>query len=738
MKDQRHFLKIAAVVGVTSLAFAWPSLVRRSAAQDEYKRDLARAQAVAVPPNERPKRFIVSDFLVGSQKNSTAENLDDGLQLLSLLGINTVQVRYFGDQTSHIEETARKYGITRFRQAIYSPLPIPADRSPALYFSWNTEETNPTRVEAWAQEQIRAIRFDGIHPENVVLFHMADEPAWYYPDILAKMSATPQRLKMFQDYLQSKGLKPSDVGAGNWAMVRPIPISQANDLPSRRLYYWTTLYLADTAADGFKIWKDALCRAINPNLLVGSNWNNWISRYYIPSPGEAYGKNKLATPDSAVGSLDWMQTGRKHALSVLWSEDWFPDVEAESWSYYADALRCAARAGQGDGSPPEFGGYVVGQRLGDHPAGGRYKAMSLIGHGAKVLEWYVYGPKSKFSNGYSENEKAYEQIASANRLIGRAEDLLYPGRRADARIAILLPRSAQVWDQSPILPLYQAEGKGIHYALTHMQYPVDFVDETDIESGDFARRNYQMIYVTAPNMTAASQTALRDWIQQGGTAIFSPAAATADEYNTPTTILDEARGVRSQILPRRSARDDQTLRTQVKFLDNQWGDNIAVKWATQPLQLTGAKPLALFGDQKVALASNRFGKGWAVTFGFWAGTAYLNSSWRGQQNRLPTAYNKTLRMALTAPPRLTNIVKPVEVGTEVIEASRLDSAAGSAVTLFNWLDEPQDQVTVRIRNAGDISSVSSVEQGNLQFTREGDDIRVTLPLRDVDVLLLRH
>ena len=162
----------------------------------------------------------------------------------------------------------------------------------------------------------------------------------------------------------------------------------------------------------------------------------------------------------------------------------------------------------------EFGGYVVGKAL-SSDWGARLKALSLVGHGAKVVQWYTYGPNKVFGDGYSENAAAIPAIASANALIGRAEDLLYPGRPVASRVAIMLPSSAYVWDDSPLAPLYAFEIRGLHHALVNNGYQVDFLDETSIANGDLSKRNYNLLYVTAPNVAAAAQQKLSD-LDSGG------------------------------------------------------------------------------------------------------------------------------------------------------------------------------------------------------------------------------
>jgi hypothetical protein len=702
---------------------------------DEYARGAQWAREVAVPEAQRPRRFIVADYVIGPGPDAQA--MENSLQMLAALGINTAEIKGFGALQPRAWQRARELGITRTLRAIYSPVAAPRRGLPAPYFSWNNAALTPQALESWGKYQAQEVSKLGANPGDVALFHMADEPGWYFPIITDTAVDSPERMEQFRAWLRGKGLTPAELGRNSWNEVRPIGASEANNLGSRRLFYWTARYPTETASNGFKLWHNQLRRSLNQNVLVTSNWNNQVSRWYLPSPNRKFANNADAGPNSAMGMMDWMDVGRKRAVSALWTQDWFSDVDAQQWSYYADALRSAAREGDGEGYHGEFGGFIIGRRLGDHPSGGRYKAMSLIGHGAKAIEWYIFGPESIFKgNSYSGNRAAYAQIAGTNRLIGRAEDLLYPGRRAPARIALLLPGSSQVWDQSPDLPLYQHELMGIHFALTHQQHPVDFVDETGIEQGDLTSRGTNILYVTAPNVSAAAQNRIRDWVTGGGTVVFGPGAAVADEYNTPTSTLNGIRGVQPRAVPRYTINEGKGG-GRVEFQEASWGQSASLTRIAQPLSLTGANAVAT-SNGAPAMAWNRAGQGMAISYGFWAGVSYLETSQRGNRSRLPQNWDRGLQSAIAAAPRLTRLPRPVEVNIPGLEASRLDSAQGVAVTLLNWTDTPQENVQVVVRNAGAVRSVGSAESGTLQFTREGNNIRVTMPLRDVDVLMVRY
>jgi hypothetical protein len=730
---------------------------------DVYARGLALARAAAVPLAQRPKRFVVADNFLGP--NAADERaLENGLEMMALLGMNTIDAKNFGALDSEVATRARKHGLTRTWRAVYKPL-NGIDKEGA-FFGWSNSARNTATVSKWARGQGDLVRKVRRPLEDVSLFHMADEPGWYYPSTFEVMTSTPARADLFHEFLRSKGLAPQDVGAISWGQVRPIGASQAVDLPSRRLFYWSVRYTTESLSDGLKIWTQSLKREFGPQVRTTSNWNNIPSRWYIASPGAKHGNNTSTGPDAATGLSDWMDVGRKRAVTALWSEDWFDDRHAQLWGITADALRAAALEGHrsdgagvtanaastssptasalgvarfkavdADDAAPETGGFVVGLRLSSE-WGARQKALTLLSRGAKTLHWYTWGPHEKFTNGYSENRAAYAAIASANRLIGRSEDLLYPGRRPQARAAILLPGSAYAWDRSSQTPLYLHELKSLYLALLNNNHPIDFLDEESVSRGDLSSRGYRMLFVTAPNVSARAQGQMLSWIRAGGTAVFSPGAAAADEYNTPTRVLDEARGLRSQPLGRYEVNEQLTARREIAFDDADWGASFRASRPIAPLEVSDATVVARSAGVPV-LAHKRFRQGWSVSYGFWGGSNYFDAATPGYG---PTARgaNAGLTRAVLAAPRLTRLPKPVETGVEGVEAARLESEQGIAIPLFNWTKEARQDVSVTIRDAGAVRSVGSAEQGTLEFSREGADIRVRVLLRDVDVLLLRR
>jgi hypothetical protein len=693
-----------------------------------YEDDLQKAQQVAVPPDKRPRRFIISTLLRGPGGNQRA--LAAGLQTLGTLGINTAEVANFGPISSQVAGTASRYGVDHFIGAAYKP--------PA-YFSWAPQANNGRNGREWGAVRANELKGNGIPLDRVVYYQIAEEPTWYFPGDLKLMNGAGV-LDRFRNYLQQQGLSPSDLGAGSWAQVQPILQSKATDLPSRRLFYWTMRFYSEGAASGIKFWGDAVRRAVNPNLLTVSNMYNRVNRTYFPAPNQKAGTYKVVGPDTAMASMSWMDIGRKGAPTAMWSEDWDYDDSAPLWDLYADGLRSAAREDQRN----SVGGFVVGRRLGNlGKRGAKLKAMALIGHGAKYIQWYNYGPEPFFPEfSWSDHQAAYAGIAAANELIGASEDVLYPGQRRQAAIAIMLPTSAWLWDSSPGEPNYDTDLRGLYFGLTHGGYPVDFVDENDIESGDLASKGYKVLYVTAPNVSQRAQRNIAQWIRGGGIGVFSgPSAAGADEYNSPCSILNEVRGVRG--LTRAAEANAALGKGAPARVDSLFappnGKNPALPplRGGAPLQVDDARVAGQFNSGGAAVAIKSYGQGKAYSFGFRPGSTYWKSVAR-DITHVPTNWVPSVRGIITGPARAANIQKPVQTNVPLVEASRLDSNAGVGVVLLNWSNQDQPGLEVRVRNVG-TSNISLASGAPFQSRREGGDLIVSLDLKknDADVLMLR-
>jgi len=184
-----------------------------------------------------------------------------------------------------------------------------------------------------------------------------------------------------------------------------------------------------------------------------------------------------------------------------------------------------------------------------------------MGNGAKNYCGYAFGPYFQFADGWSEksvalvnpgitNGNVYSEYADANRLIGRSESILYPGRAKRSPVAILLAGPSCLWDRDEDNLYYEIELFGLYYAISHgCNITVDFVDDADVGSGALTDtdNDYHVLYLVGPNVSKAAQTAIDKWINTWGThnrqLVLGAGAGVADEYNSATTTFDGLAGL---------------------------------------------------------------------------------------------------------------------------------------------------------------------------------------------------
>jgi hypothetical protein len=755
---------------------------------------LSAAQAVALNPEDRPQQFVIgSDALTGGQADQA--QLEAEAQAVSLLGINTVQAYlwrgYSGktglDPASQINSTLDDNGLARRSLALTFPtfasstLPL-VGGLPQQLPAWFDFSLTPSALDAWVASAVTLATLEGASPAAVVEIHMADEPAWNFPLMLNEVKDVtnhPGWLTAFQTYLQDigaqQGLHANDfdasVGPDDWGRLSPAGASAAlpadASIEARRLFYWTMRFFVDSSAQAFERARVAL-QAAFPNLrTVYANWPAvyWLSTWYNNGNATA-----PATPnDNASGAPDWLESGRLGSASP-WTEDGFaiPDQQAEQWSTISDALRSASMltwqatggANVDPNNPGNFpsdawqnlGAYIKPIKFGGFPSGASYKILSLLGHGGKSVDLWQFGPSAVTSDptdGWSERTDVYAPIADALRLVGHAEPVLYPGRPQRGNVAVLLPGTSNLWDPVNGTKLYQQEVWGLDYALVHAGYTVDFVDDTDLASGALSSRGYSALYLTGPNLSAAAQSAVKDWVAGGGTLVVTPGAATADEYNAPTSILDAVLGLQ----PRTAVRSLAVPFTGIDSLTLTGGSAAAAfgtgsmgLWGTTSALTPAAGGASIEGTLKsgaAGLTLNHYGTGIAIAYGFFPGWQYwLSPSLESNSTvtalpRLPQDWGQEQRQLADAPAVLANTPRPVTVSQPVVEADRLQSDKGIAITLLNWSGQPISSLTVTIPNAGNFTIVCTAQGVPVQTQVNGTTLQVTLPLDHVDVLMLQ-
>lgn len=703
---------------------------------DYNQRYWAALKTTNLTDAERPKSFPIIDRFIGSDNDRRA--WEEGLGSLSKAGFNALLMP--GDALTR--DMLLKVGIHRTSGAIYNP--------PGYAFDYpHSADSSPAGVEAWAKSLAKPYLDGGYLPRDMAAYAMSDEPGWYYPGQINALQGDPAAMQRFHDYLAMQGLTPKQLGAEKWEQVLPVSRGKVMDvdgkpapIEARRLFYWTMRFFPWDSSRHFAVCTRALEQAFYPNMPVFTNFNFFSGRLYVPGP--VANNDQKKNPDAAMGGHDWLEFGRMRGSTMLWTEDWFGDEAAPQWSFYCAKLRCAA-----DKGGVQFGGYVIPRTAGSRDEGIIQKILTIIGSGGKGLDYFVFGPEYAFpGNCYSENVKVLPKMAEAHRMIGAAEDLLWPGKIPHPQVAILSPRSAEMWDDKNV-PVpnnisdatnnylnggtvdYMAEVYDLYVALQHADIPADFVEEGDLSPAKLA--GYKVLYVTEPNIPAEDQRGLLAWVKGGGVVVMVSGAGAADAYNDPSDMLAKGLGIGE--LPRERM-DIGSLFNMKETAKGSYQTGAFTAFG--PVGKLAAAPaggvLASFADGLPAMVQRQVEKGAVVYFTFMPGLSYMRSS-TGSKDKLPVGFSTVLRGMITYPAQLAKVTTPVTVNLPMVETPMLLSEKGAAVTILNWTGEKQT-LTVQAHVPFTAKQVSSVKQGKLKFTQKGDTITCTLPAGAVDILMI--
>ena len=488
-------------------------------------------KALAIPAEERPKLFPIC-APAGYHYDSDRFN---GTPYFAGIGITVEQ---FNPPPEQRDLLPRGGGLHRATNLMHVPI---FDFTGKAVLAPGKDKglvkpgvTTPADLEQWAVGCADEFLKAGFQPQDIGMIGIADAPIWSYPKMLTTLGENPPALQNFHDYLKAQGLTPLDVGATGWEQVLPLGRSRAVDLPSRRLFYWTMRFFAWDCAHHFANVTHALEKATYLNLPVFANTLPIGPFYHAGTAGAVppHGTTGGGTDaDAATGGPDLFEFGRLRGSTLLWGR--FGGAQPAESSSLCAQLHCAAEKGG-----VQFGGAITTAGTGDLHDGVLRNILTVVGSGGKGL-LYSIGPTEHFTyNAYRENPTALAGVADAHRMIGKAEDLLWPGKRPRAQVAILAPRSAELWNTATIsAPVYLTEAFNLYRVLQRANVPADFVEEDDLSPAGLAP--YRVLYVTEPNIPAECQKGLSAWVQNGGTLAMSLGAGTFDRYNDPCTILTD-------------------------------------------------------------------------------------------------------------------------------------------------------------------------------------------------------
>ncbi|MCA8831100.1 type 1 glutamine amidotransferase family protein [Hymenobacter pini] len=684
-------------------------------------------KAAFLPEPERPKKILFGERYIGADDDYLSWR--EGVRRLCGLGFNALH-----PVPAHLTATVKAAGIRKIWGAVYNP--------PGYAFNFNPQRQ--AEFVKFAQDQIAPSLAAGWQKDEIGFWVTSDEPGWYYPARYQEFNQDPNALAVFHAYLQERGLTPASLGKPAWSQVQLIGRQEYHDLPSRRLFYWSNRFVPWASARFFGEVAHAYEAAIRPQVPVLVNFNNFMGLAYQPGP---IGNNDQGNnPNAAMGQHDWLEFGRERGSTAIATEDWFGDDMAPQWSFYASRLRAAAELGQ-----VSMASLVIPRVSGQRPGGMSQKLLALVGHGAKTIQFFTFGPEYNFpGNCYSENLPVFKPLAQGMRLVAKAEDLLYPGQAKTSPVAILTPQTSPLWDleefvrppriidaTNPYLDAgrmgYMVDMHGVFLALQHSAVPVRFVDEQKLAEPDFQQT--KVLYVTAPDLPAEATDAVLRWVRAGGTLVTTAGSMEFDRYHQPTSLFLQAASVtpaaalRLQALQYADAKPVGQVSTA--------GGALTVFGEREKLSVKpDAQVIEQFEDGTPAVTERRLGSGRIIRFACYPGLSYRHSA-TTYTGGLPSGFDAGWRYLLVKPVLDAHPDLPVQLDKPLVEAPALYSAAGVAVTLLNWSGTPQE-VQVTVATDKPVRRAVSGQRGALRFRQTGSRVTVRLPVADVDVLQLYY
>ncbi|HYM23410.1 MAG TPA: beta-galactosidase trimerization domain-containing protein [Vicinamibacterales bacterium] len=531
----------------------------------------------------------------------------------------------------------------------------------------------------------------------------------------------------FEGYLQAEGLEPGLFGVGSWSRVQPtidravIPRS-ANDA---RRFYWFRRFANHVTALVSRVNTDAILKSYPHPRIVSSNFQAG------PADFGFLGNSN----DMDRDNVDIFELGRAHAFQGMISEDWVDtnDLGVGMVCFSGDVLRAAARKYD----MPTMGYAVVGRTA--------PRIFAWLMQGARDVDLYTYGPVRRIGPALASDENDMRGIATATRLLAPFEDLIADGRVKTARAAMLVANASDIMQARGLY--YGPERQQLYIALKHAYLHVDLLSEQDIVE-DTLLSQYQVLFVSDPQVRTAAQRKIRDWVRGGGHLWAEVGAAGFDEYSQPSAILDDVLGVRSRTMNTGDGWPLKPIDTWYQSRTKKFNFRSRGTFHTDGTHSFPIVDVPVWGAKMDAVAStgtvvgrydtgepavvyNEYGKGDALLVGALVGEAYARGRWAngtddGQAVPEGGSGARTIAAALAS---RSGVVDPLTSSAPGMYTSLIDGPRGAVAFVVNLGSVGGDSVEMRARVSGGVVRVRSGESGPLAFHRDGDQIVVTYPRR---------
>lgn len=479
----RHHGKGAVVRGLVSTARRGiMSDVEMSAA------DLQRARDVSSEHARMPKRFGVSSTMALDYKNWSPEAVENEMEVFRILGMNGVG--------------------NKAMERVYAPnVATTPEYQENGEFVWDMNRgciCSPDR-EALAKvaKKIATANADILAAGKKVPWGIMDEVLWGMNKVLECKSKEKICTERFREYLQAKGVKPSDFGATDWSEVSPV-----KDYKAGLRYYWTARYRDHVVGEFFRTVTEIAAKE-NANILPTANMGIEL----------VYEGNFLK------GGMNLFHHCNSGAMKHILTEDWANEQRTyQHCSYQCDVLRAAGRRKGVAASMLN----IISARSAEEIAA---KAFSEAGRGVKAIGFFRYGPDYTGASDSSNRDPGiYRGIRAFCDALAPVEDYLMDGQPLKGDAALLLSETGEIWQLLAGKNEFGKDRMALSLLLNHLGVRTDVLNEDDVLD---RLGEYRQLFVCDRNIRRVCVKPLCDWLKAGGTLIVGKDALSADEANAP-------------------------------------------------------------------------------------------------------------------------------------------------------------------------------------------------------------
>jgi hypothetical protein len=442
------------------------------------------------------------------------------------------------------------------------------------------------------------------------------------------------------------------------------------------------------------------------------------------------------------GSLNIFDLGREEGFTALQLEDW--TGSERNVRFAMDLMHAAARKkGQ------ETTALVVGGNPGK-------RIIADLMEGTRNFLFYLYGPIYAIGPVWAEDKGTQFDIGDAMRKVGRTEADIVASKRRQHDVAILVANSSETnaaYFQYP----FDRERMAIYSALADAQVPVEVVGEEEITEDD-ALKNYRVLYVCDPHVTARAQEKIKAWVAAGGTLWVDYAGLARQEYDQPSHTMDEVFGLQSrgdiQPYPAGGANTakvpggDAVKVPKSEYFEADEIKGVLLKadpptysghYTVPDYKVSTGKVLGTFDDGKPAIVYNKFGKGQAILEGFLAGLSYTGHGSNYTAASHTAASTSARGQMMTIAAKLAQIKPDVKIDEHGFLSEVHDGPEQSVVFLING---PSDLngVPMEVSLPKPPKSAYAGSGKPVEYKADGNHATVNLKMskNDTDIIVFKY